>query len=452
MNNLKLIGLVFLVLLIVLTTSATARASVSASPSAPAWQVPPLARVTVMRTATWHGTAADARWSNPTNWDDYRVPSINDRVHLSGAQNIVFEATMPLAGLVLDANFSGTLYLARPLNIAGELVIEGGTLAQGIQPIHVTALTQNGGQILGGSAPFAVDTSAQINAGVWTTSGALTTARTLAIADGATVRLGANGNLVLTGNDEVLTGDGLLDVMTNRPNSVEFKGQMTQDLMLAGPSQQFRAAGLDKQNYNPNGLPPTAPPNAPTSAFAEVASLRLVQSEKQLRSAVVDTVNGYAYFGTGTSSGFVVKIDVNPARTFARIGAVMLNTRENDLTSAVIDTANGYAYFGTETIPGIVVKVDVNPARTFARVGAVTLNTGENWPDSAVIDTANGYAYFGAGNRVVKVDVNPARTFARIGAVTLTTAGEGGFVSAVIDAVNGYAYFGTTTSSPPQKF
>jgi len=58
------------------------------------------------------------------------------------------------------------------------------------------------------------------------------------------------------------------------------------------------------------------------------------------------------------------------ANALTRVGALTLNTGENTLYSAVIDTANGYAYFGTETAPGIVVKVETN-RRPAAPVGGV---------------------------------------------------------------------------------
>ena len=57
---------------------------------------------------------------------------------------------------------------------------------------------------------------------------------------------------------------------------------------------------------------------------------------------------------------------------FTRVAALTLNTGEDGgLFSAVIDTANGFAYFGTWTSPGIVVKVRLSD---FTRVAALTLN------------------------------------------------------------------------------
>ena len=55
---------------------------------------------------------------------------------------------------------------------------------------------------------------------------------------------------------------------------------------------------------------------------------------------------------------------------FTRVGALTLQSGEDWLYSAVIDTANGFAYFGTMTWPGIVVKVETN-RRPAAPVGGV---------------------------------------------------------------------------------
>jgi hypothetical protein len=175
------------------------------------------------------------------------------------------------------------------------------------------------------------------------------------------------------------------------------------------------------------------------NAQIRVGALTLNIGENILYSAVIDAGNGYAYFGTVTSPGIVVKVRLSD---FTRVGNLTLNPGENSLTSAVIDAGNGYAYFGTGTSPGRVVKVDLN---TFTRVGNLTLNTGENALYSAVIDTVHGSAYFGTGTSpgiVVKVRLSD---FTRVGNLTLNT-GENNLYSAVIDTVFGSAYFGTGTS------
>src|SRR5437016_2160004 len=142
-------------------------------------------------------------------------------------------------------------------------------------------------------------------------------------------------------------------------------------------------------------------------------------------------------------SVFIIMLTVFPvvnvvnAQTFTRVGALTLNPGENP-SSAVIDSANGYAYFGTGQ--GTVVKVRLSD---FTYAGSLTLNSGSL--SEAVIDSANGFAYFGTGafpGVIVKVRLSD---FTRVGALTLNTQ-EGYLKSAVLDSVNGYAYFGTYTS------
>ncbi len=175
------------------------------------------------------------------------------------------------------------------------------------------------------------------------------------------------------------------------------------------------------------------------SADTRVGALALNTGENVLSAVAIDSAGGFAYFGTETSPGRVVKVRLS---NFTRVGALMLNTGENLLSSADIDSAAGFVYFGTDTSPGIVVKVRLSD---FTRVGALTLSSGENLIASAVIDSAAGFAYFGTDTfpgRVVKVRLSD---FTRVGSLTLNT-GEDSLGSAVIDVANGFAYFGTDTS------
>ncbi len=185
-----------------------------------------------------------------------------------------------------------------------------------------------------------------------------------------------------------------------------------------------------------------------------VGAVTLNAGENFLRNAVIDADNGYAYFGTWTSNGRVVKVALGEgANPPTRVGAVTLSIGENELQAAVIDPANGYAYFGTGEpfVPGRVVKVALGAGANLpTRVGAVTLEDGENQLASAVIDVVGGYAYFGTGvsgvpGRVVKVALGAGANLPmRVGAVTLED-GESQLNSAVIDVPNGYSYFGTFT-------
>jgi hypothetical protein len=134
-------------------------------------------------------------------------------------------------------------------------------------------------------------------------------------------------------------------------------------------------------------------------------------SENCFTSAVIDTVNGFAYFGSYTLPGKIVKVDLgygDPFSTFTQVGTLTLEAGENYLTSAVIDAASGFAYFGTSTPPGRVVKIRLSD---FTRVGAITLAGGENYLTSAAIDPPMGHAFFGTSTlpgRVVYVQVETA--------------------------------------------
>jgi len=76
-------------------------------------------------------------------------------------------------------------------------------------------------------------------------------------------------------------------------------------------------------------------------------------------SAVIDPTAGYAYFGTFTDpAGQVVKVALGAgASPPSRVSAVTLNAEEDSLLSVVIDPSAGYAYFGTGSYPGRVVRV-----------------------------------------------------------------------------------------------
>ncbi len=176
----------------------------------------------------------------------------------------------------------------------------------------------------------------------------------------------------------------------------------------------------------------------PASSLERIDAIELAAGENILFSAVIDPTGEFAYFGTETVPGRVVKIDLE---TFERIDAISLEGDEDALSSAVIDPTGEFAYFGTYTVPGRVVKIDL---ATFARVDAISLESGEDRLRSAVIDPAGEFAYFGTDDfpgRVVKIDLE---TFARVDAIPLES-GEDRLFSAVIDPPGDFAYFGTGT-------
>ena len=92
-------------------------------------------------------------------------------------------------------------------------------------------------------------------------------------------------------------------------------------------------------------------------AFSRTSAVTLDNGEDQLSSVVIDPSGSYAYFGTYTGPGIVVKGRLSD---MSRVGALTLNAGEGGLVSAVIDPTGSYAYFGTYTSPGIVVKVSLD--------------------------------------------------------------------------------------------
>src|SRR5688572_4613208 len=107
------------------------------------------------------------------------------------------------------------------------------------------------------------------------------------------------------------------------------------------------------------------------------AANNLAADEDFLRCAVSDPATGYAWFGTSTSPGQIIKVKYEgPNLTPRRVASLILEPGEDSLFTAVIDRPAGYAYFGTFTSPGRVIKValgagDAPPVRT----GAVTLQS-----------------------------------------------------------------------------
>jgi hypothetical protein len=118
----------------------------------------------------------------------------------------------------------------------------------------------------------------------------------------------------------------------------------------------FSAPNVERTDRYPKGFQSITRSQLTDTDFTRVDALTLTAAENDLRSAVIDTAGGYAYFGTFTSPGVVVKVRLSD---FTRVAALTLNSGESYLRSAVIDPADGYAYFGTGTEPGIVVQIDL---------------------------------------------------------------------------------------------
>jgi hypothetical protein len=257
---------------------------------------------------------------------------------------------------------------------------------------------------------------------------------------------------VLTGGFTVASGAGagsyVVMVATNVPSdttSAIFTVTTTPEVStLAANSYEdrFFAAVIDAGNgfaYFGTLTTPGRIVKVRLSDFTEVGTLTLNPDEYSLYTAVIDVGNGFAYFGTLSFPGKVVKVRLSD---FTEVATLTLDSTINGLTSAVIDTGNGFAYFGTarSTSPPKVVKVRLSD---FTEVATLTLNPGEYDLGSAVIDTGNGFAYFGTctdPGKVVKVRLSD---FTEVPTLTLNSD-EACLFSAVIDVGNGFAYFGTS--------
>jgi len=174
--------------------------------------------------------------------------------------------------------------------------------------------------------------------------------------------------------------------------------------------------------------------NGPTQAMTNVGDLLLGNTGMEITSSVIDTTNQYLYVTTGNPQK-IIKIDLNVGATLPPVVAdeITLAPIPTDspnekvgYQSAVIDSVNGYAYFGSSTdytAPdfdgqqrAFITKVDTDPNRTFEVVSRLDL-LPSNYSDdemtdanyiyypnyldpvtnvfpAASIDTTNGYAYF----------------------------------------------------------
>jgi len=166
-------------------------------------------------------------------------------------------------------------------------------------------------------------------------------------------------------------------------------------------------------------------------------------NENRPRCSVMDSENGFMYIGTDSEPWSIVKIDLSIP---ARVDSIVIVDEYPDylggpLTSAVIDTDAGFAYFGTDSVPGKIIKVDLT---TFTVVDTLILEYGLNHLTSAVIDTFSGYAYFGTSvttpGEVIKIRLSDFSYVANISTedtdVLLTD-----LTTAVIDPYRGFAYF-----------
>jgi hypothetical protein len=174
--------------------------------------------------------------------------------------------------------------------------------------------------------------------------------------------------------------------------------------------------------------------NGPTQAMTKVGQLVLENTDQEITSSVIDLTNQFMYVTTGMPQKIIkIDLDVSPSLPPVKADEITLVPTPSDspnemvgYQSAVIDTVNGYAYFGSSTNfadptfdgtqRAFITKVDIDPTRTLEVVSRLNLlppNTNSDdyynanyvyFPNlndplnhvfpAASIDSTNGYAYF----------------------------------------------------------
>ena len=271
---------------------------------------------------------------------------------------------------------------------------------------------------------------------------------------------------------QFLGPDGALNLPPGFQGSLDPRGWA----LVSEPTAQVRFVAADAAHL------PGAAPLGPLG-FGHAGSLMLNGAEQSLALAVFDAAGGYAYFGTDTSPGMVVKVRLSDFTAVARSRSTRARTspRGGDgrgrrlclLWDAHLAGPSGQgAPVRFHTGAGLALtqarttlnrRCSTQPAAMptlgrhhagqrgqgaplrFHAGGRPDTQRGRDYLRSAVLDAANGYAYFGtctAPGLVVKVRLSD---FTRVAGLTLN-AGENYLRSAVLDAADGYAYFGTHTS------
>jgi hypothetical protein len=219
------------------------------------------------------------------------------------------------------------------------------------------------------------------------------------------------------------------------------------------------------------------------STFSVVSSVSLNTNENTFAWGQIDVQKGYAYFAsymiyTAPAIPQILKIKLTPGTNApSRIGTVNLGPVPVPLWTSSIDTVHGYAYYGTDNgttnIPETVFKVQLGEGDalpTPVPFGGVNLHTNEVQLISQVIDPQGGYVYFGDDNtypaKIYPFSLNGTNPPVEMGYLQLqaglqtpppdgvttnnTTTNSDGILpfgevmlrSAVYDPVRGYAYFG----------
>lgn len=179
----------------------------------------------------------------------------------------------------------------------------------------------------------------------------------------------------------------------------------------------------------------------------EKAMLEMQDGEDQLNVSAIDTVNGFAYYATGTRHARIIKVSL---ASFTKVGTLTLESVVGQGVYGMdIDTTNGFLYAAVSDVPSRIVKVNLS---TFTVSSSLTLQTGDDYVYSAVVDEAANVGYFGTYTtpaRVIKVNL---ATMTRVGMLTMDS-GNGAIIdqgNLALDSGNAALYV-TYWSAVPAK-
>jgi hypothetical protein len=171
-----------------------------------------------------------------------------------------------------------------------------------------------------------------------------------------------------------------------------------------------------------------------------------IEGENAL-SAAINLVEGTLYVGLGMNPGVIAQVDLgyfgadpgNP--DMSSLDAVRLNAGETNALSVTVRRDGRFAYVGTGTSPGTIIKFTAFGGLLTRRPEQLNLDAGENIVLSAMTDSTFGY--FGTNTRpgrIIKVDLY---NMTRVDDITLGTDED---LLRTVVADRTQAYFGTNTS------
>jgi hypothetical protein len=169
-------------------------------------------------------------------------------------------------------------------------------------------------------------------------------------------------------------------------------------------------------------------------------------SDAYFSCGVIDSLDRYAYFGTNTAPARICKFDVTGSLP-VQVGSALVfpsGVNLNNLSCAVIDSLNQFAYFVTGTSPGIVVKLELS---TMTLVKTVTLQTGQNAVTCVFMDPAGLFLYLTTDTAPAYVITVSLLSFQYVAAVNSSAYyAPGRFLSGVMTYAGNNLVYGSGTA------